>query len=65
VYDHPRDFPENYVARLFMVDAGGAHATDTIVIGGLDVIRERMRRRGLSCLPRAFEDDSRIIETWI
>jgi hypothetical protein len=66
VYDRPRDYPEQIVARRFEVSARGPRATDEIVVAdSLDAIREWMVERGLTCLTRSPDDDSKIVETWL
>lgn len=69
IYDHPKDFPDAFIARRFEVRStteGGPQATaDVIVSGNLKDIRREMRNRGLVCLTRQDEDDSAIIETWL
>lgn len=67
VYDHPKDYPDSFVARRF--EAGGGEpapmVTADVVTGSLDVIRESMAMCGLVCMTRAPSDDSRILETWL
>jgi hypothetical protein len=66
VYDKPKDFPEKYVARLFVTSASGAHPTDQIFVADtITEIREEMIRRGLSCLARSDNDDPVIVEVWL
>lgn len=53
VYDHPRDYPDTYVARLHVVEAGGSRPTDEIIRStDLEALRAEMLRRGLF-VPRA------------
>ena len=66
IYDHPRDFPDFYVARLFKVDAEGTRATVEVVLSSsLDEIRRSMCLLGLTCLNRSPEDDPLIVEVWL
>lgn len=66
VYDHPTDFPDNFVARKFTTDANGPRATAEVVVAdSLDAIRESMVQRGLTCLTRSPEDEPQIVETWL
>jgi hypothetical protein len=66
VYDHPRDFPNSYVARCFDVDGSGPRATDNIMVSpSLDALRDMLAARGLTALCRSPEDDPKIVETWL
>jgi hypothetical protein len=68
VYDHPSDYPNNYVARLWVWDdeAGAYVATDEqMVCPDLDVIRRQLHLRGLVKLDRQRGDDTVILETWL
>lgn len=63
VYDHPRDFPSNYVARLWLND----QRTDTLMIcPDLDRLRAEINRRGATAKLLPSEgDDPVILETWL
>jgi hypothetical protein len=63
IYDHPTDYPEHYVARLFH----GETPTDSVIQSkDLDTIRGIMIADfGLTCLTRSPDDDPKIIETWL
>ncbi len=66
VYDHPRDFPGDFVARRFVVDAGGARPTDDILTAkSIDVLRDLLEARGLVKLDRSPGDDPKIVESWL
>jgi hypothetical protein len=66
VYERPSDYPENYVARLFEVDAVGSHATENIVIApDLEFLRALMIGMGLVKMVRDPKDDPVIVEVWI
>jgi hypothetical protein len=67
LYDHPADMPDfPYVARLFEVDSNGVRAPGmTLWSEDLEELRASMRARGLTCLTRRPEDDSKIIEVWL
>lgn len=66
VYDHPLDFPDSFVARLWKVERGATVMTDVVMVcGSLGEIRERMRARGLVQLDRMPEDDRHIVEVWL
>lgn len=61
IYDHPADFPEEYVARKFILDKP---TKDMIVMPSLDEVR-KMLPPHLTRLDRHPSDDPKIIETWI
>lgn len=62
IYDHPKDFPNTFVARAWNMD----QPTDQLIIApSLEELREIMVSWGLSCLTRNPEDDPCIVETWI
>jgi hypothetical protein len=67
VYDHPQDFPDRFVARLFVVGKGGEMITtpELVVTYELEVLREIFRDAFLTCLARAEQDDPVIMETWL
>lgn len=65
VYDHPTDWPDFYVARLWFT-LPAAEATDlTIMDRDLDRIRVTLEALGLVQLARQDADDPKILETWI
>jgi hypothetical protein len=68
IYDHPKDFPDSYVAREWRLDQGinpvasGNHMTSKV----LDELRERIMKAGCSlCFNRNENDDPVILETWM
>lgn len=66
VYDHPKDYPNNYVARMFLVMDGETRATDELMVcPELEPIREQLRARGLFHFTRWTSDDPVILETWM
>jgi hypothetical protein len=62
VYDHPKDFPAHYVARLWE----GLNPTQSFVQSDkLEIVRAVLGvEMRLTCLPRHPNDDPSIIETW-
>lgn len=66
ITDHPRDYPEHFVARLHVI-AGTASGVQGFAIleTDLNALRKTMRDLGLVRLERAPSDDSVIVETWI
>jgi hypothetical protein len=67
IYNHPKDYPKSFVARLWYVGAGGSPIpTDQVIVfPTLEAIRDRMRAQGLTRLMRNENDDPVIIETWL
>ncbi len=66
LYDHPRDYPDEFVARLWLVAAGGVLVAtdDTHTAGTLDGLRAKLPR-GLACVTRRPDDDPKVIEVWL
>ena len=66
VYDHPADFPTEFVARRHEVVAGGSRPTNEAMSSrSLDMLRDELVGRGLTCLTRMPGDDPKIVETWL
>jgi hypothetical protein len=64
VYDHPRDYPRNFVARKFINDK----PTNNIIQGlSLDEVRKKILdiNPNLTCFTRQPNDDPIILETWL
>ena len=66
VYDHPRDFPAAYVARLYIARADRVERTnDLMFCADVEAIRAELSRRGFTRMERHPSDDANIMETWI
>jgi hypothetical protein len=65
VYDHPKDYPDTFVARRHAAGQGTSGPTGDVVIGDIAMIREAMQLNGFFRMPRAPADDLRIVETWM
>lgn len=68
IYDHPTDFPQGYIARLFLVSSDGPVPTDEAFADAhLDEVRQWIQRvaPGAVRIPRSPEDDPAILETWL
>lgn len=67
VFDHPSDYPDDYVARCFVIGKGldGPRATHNSITGSLKHLRATMRAAGLTPLMRDEKDDPKIVETWL
>jgi len=66
VYDHPKDFPDRYIARRFLVTASGAGPTDVVMWSdSLEEVRDFLENLGLVKLMRDPSDEPQIVESWI
>jgi hypothetical protein len=66
VYDHPKDFPDGYIARKFLVTAEGAGPTDVVMWSDkLEEVQDFLENLGLVKLARDPSDDPVIVESWI
>jgi hypothetical protein len=62
VYDHPKDYPDGYVARRFENDKPTA---SFVASKNLAVLQSTMIEMGLVRLMRSPEDGRVILETWL
>lgn len=66
VYDHPSDYPNNYVARQVLIWKDGSQTSPQFMIGpDLKMIREQLMMMGLTCIGRQPGDDPVIVEVWL
>ncbi|MBO4228356.1 hypothetical protein [Bradyrhizobium neotropicale] len=68
IFDHPRDFPNEFVARRFESDKTNpepAPTMDLIAAHELEELRECFRFAGLTPLGRMDGDQPQIVEAWI
>ena len=68
IYDHPRDFPLHFVARVYTVGGAEPVAGELRLADTLEQAREWVSElvpTADTCLPRQDGDDETIIETWI
>jgi hypothetical protein len=66
IYDHPRDFPDRFIARRHVVTGSAQGPTEDIVADkSLKQLRRVMESRFLTKLDRHPSDDPTIIETWL
>lgn len=66
VYDHPSDYPSNYVARESFVNQNGVNGYGGFIIcSNLDWLRIWLQQHGLVCIGRMPGDDPKIVEVWI
>lgn len=61
IYDHPTDFPDKYVARLFDLNQATSLA---MVNNSIHQLRERLPY-GLIRMARSVHNDPCILEVWI
>lgn len=65
IYKHPKDYPESFVARQFLLDK----ATDNILIAptlaGIRQAIQNIADYELIRIERAECDDSVIVESWL
>lgn len=61
VYDSPIDLPGRFVARMWLLDQPTSEMLQDKTLDGL---RGKLPQ-GLTRLPRAPQDDPKIVETWI
>lgn len=67
VYDHPSDYPNDYVCRRLVISPGEVKADCTflMVTKDLELIRGQMLHMGLTLVPRDPSDDPVVIESYI
>lgn len=66
ITDHPSDFPDHFVVRKRVVYSSGRVEIDQEyhLAMTLDEARARVPR-GLARIPRSWNDDRVIVETWL
>jgi hypothetical protein len=65
IYDHPRDYPQAFVARRFEVSAEIKATRDVRLFASLAACRADMPEMGLTRLDRQPPDDAVIVEVWL
>ena len=67
VYDHPKDYPRDFVARLHEADARRSRPTRHVLVANrIDTLRYVLCfDLGLTRLSRNTDDDAKIVETWL
>jgi hypothetical protein len=66
VYDHPKDFPDCFVARKHEADDTGYWPTpNTVTSMTLEGLRRQLRMKGLTPIARDVTDDPKIVESWL
>jgi len=62
IYDHPRDYPDHFVARLHV---GETPTEELMLSNNIEALRIQLEREGLVRLGRHMDDDAKIVETWL
>jgi hypothetical protein len=65
IYDHPRDHPTGFVARMHISSKGEVKASPQVVAVDLDALRIILQDAGLTCICRSESDDPVIVESWL
>lgn len=66
VFFNPKDCPDKYIARIFVVESGKTMATKyCIVADTLEGMRAQIPTNHLLCFPRSPEDDPCVVESWL
>ncbi len=66
IYDHPVDYPNDFVARAHAIRRGSSEPTDQVIFApDLEALRALLRQHGLYCLGRQADDQPQIVESWI
>lgn len=65
VIDHPSDYPDEFIAREWLLLHGVAAPTGKVLTGPtLQSVRDQIPP-GLCCFARHPEDDQNIVESWL
>jgi hypothetical protein len=66
VYEKPRDYPTDWIARMHKAEGAVVKPTGYVIKAvELEPIREKLARAGLVCIPRQEGDERQIVESWI
>lgn len=66
IYKNPKDFPGvEYMARLWVSDAKGAHPTSQALIGSIEELEQLFQRLGLVRIQPHRGDDPCIVGSWL
>lgn len=66
VYDHPTDFPQEFVARQHLADKGGSQPTQNAFrTRRIETMRMILGHAGLVQMMRDPSDDPKIVESWL
>ena len=62
VYAHPTDYPDSYVARMWLNEQPTA---SIVICPTLETMRSQLIEMGLAPITRDPKDDPKIVETWL
>lgn len=66
LYEHPTDYPNEYVLRRFDVEPDMAIGTKhCLTADTADELRDAAMRAGLTRIKRNPEDESQVMESWL
>lgn len=65
IYDHPTDYPDNYVVRCWLVSVDGLKAEGECQLAASLSEARRLIPSGLYVIPRYHDDDPVVVETWL
>lgn len=66
IYDHPIDFPEHFVVRVWVIPPlGGEMPSRGYVLASTIEEARAAIPAGLFCMPRLPDDDPAIVEVWL
>lgn len=65
VYDRPKDYPDGFIARMYLIYPGFSVASPSTVTGATLAQVRAALPPGLYCMPRNPNDDPVIVESWI
>ncbi len=65
IYDHPKDFPDKFIARRWEDNGGEPVPCNVVKVGEtIEEVRAALPA-GLACFTRYPSDDPVIVETWM
>lgn len=65
IYEHPSDYPDHFVVRVWEVGAKDMRTAGVHLANSLEGARRMVPHRFDYCIPRDETDDPVIVETWI
>jgi hypothetical protein len=67
IYDHPRDYPDHFVVRTWLVKPGKPEPEPTDEVRLTDTLEEARKHIPPQCVcfQRNEEDDPAVLETWL
>lgn len=65
IYDHPKDYPDTFVARLWVILPSPSATPYAVTHANIAVLRTAFADIGLTRQLRSSTDDPVILETWL